>query len=188
MTEYASTLSLYLMIIFITATYILVLYTKKVLLWKAVSGELPHQLNGALLFYNEQPLMIELPIKLFGRTDQIWERTDGMLVVTDTKKRKIPRYYRSDQIQLTGYAFLLKHHPATQGRKIAPFGFIRIHADPAPQFLKVPLLTEDEFMELYEHHNALVRRTRRPAGSNSPLICRNCGHSKRCLLTLLKTV
>ncbi|CAN0397714.1 unnamed protein product [Ectocarpus sp. 13 AM-2016] len=186
MTDHTSTLPVYLAIIVLTAAYILLRHTKKVSLWKAVSDELPHQLSGALLYYNEQPLMIDVPFKLFGRPDQIWQRSDGTLVVTDTKKRKVLRHYKSDQIQLTGYAFLLKHHSATKGRKIAPYGFLRIPTESGAQFLKVPLLTEGEYRDLYKRHHALVHSTRRPSGAHSPLICRECGHKRQCTLALVR--
>lgn len=182
----SSTLPFYLAIIALTTAYILLRHIKKVSLWKAVSDELPHQLSGALLYYNEHSLMIDAPVKLFGRPDQVWERADGMLVVTDTKKRKVLRYYKSDQIQLTGYAFLLKHHSATKGRKIAPYGFLRIPMEASAQFLKVPLLTEDEYRDLYKRRHALVQGTSRPTGAHSPLICRECGHKRQCTLALVR--
>lgn len=152
---------------------------------RSIVDELPRQLEGATLYCSEQLLVIEEPLALRGRVDQVWERPDKQLVIADTKTREIVRYYMSDRIQLTGYAFLLKYHAATKERSIAPYGFLRIPQGGKAVYLKVPLLSEAEYRDSYNHYRQLMQSSARPRPATSPLICRGCGHLGRCPIPLI---
>lgn len=147
---------------------------------RSITDELPHQLTCATLLYSERLLVIEKPTSLFGRVDQVWKRANDQLVVADTKTRELVRYYFSDRLQLTGYAFLLKYHPDTNGHSIAPYGFLRIPQDGKAVYLKVPLLSEQEYRDHIKRHQALLAGSAKPRSAKSPLICRGCGHIDRC--------
>lgn len=147
--------------------------------------ELPHQLERAALLYSERLLVIDRPFELFGRVDQVWAREGGQLIVADTKIREVIRYYDSDRLQLTGYAFLLKYHPDTRARSIASYGFLRIPQGRKAIYIKVPLLSERAYRDHLLHHRALTLGTARPRSAASPLICKGCGHVSRCPIPLI---
>jgi RecB family exonuclease len=153
--------------------------------FKEIINELPKELKAAKLFCSERLLVITWPFDLFGRVDQIWQRSDGHLVIADTKTRRIVRYYFSDQLQLTGYAFLLKYHPDTKGLRIAPYGYLRIPQGRKAIYIKVPLLSEQAYRDHLKHYQALQRGTARPRPAVSPLICKGCGHIDRCPTPLI---
>jgi len=186
MFEEARTYIFYAAVVVLTSGLILLKHSYRASLSKKIDQELPRELIGAKLFYNEQPISIEFPLELSGRPDQVWQRSDNMLVIADTKNRKTFRYTNSDRIQLTGYAFILKHHVASKSYRIAPYGFIRIPSKTRARFLKVPLLREEEYIALYSRRTALIGGTCSPSASTSPIICHNCGHKKQCPKTLVK--
>jgi CRISPR/Cas system-associated exonuclease Cas4 (RecB family) len=138
------------------------------------------ELDGASLVLNEETLQIERPILLSGRPDQVWRTREGLLVPVDTKKRRAPRAFASDAIQLSAYALLLKAAPRFRGTRVADHGFVRVEGDSgAARFIRVPLLGEDAIIARHERATTLLRGAA-PHAKPSKALCAGCGHRGRC--------
>jgi len=180
-----SSVSGYLLTALVIAILIVAAHQIRLGQLQTIMNELPRQLERATLLYSERLLVIERPFKLFGRVDQVWAREGGQLIVADTKTREVVRYYYSDRLQLTGYAFLLKYHPDTRARSIGSYGFLRIPQGRKAIYIKVPLLSERTYRNHLQHHRALTLGTARPRPATSALICQGCGHVNRCPVSLI---
>lgn len=185
MIDALATIGLFLMVAFSGALLIFVCHQVRLGRLRDIIDELPGELKQAKLYCSERLLVINHPVDLFGRMDQIWQRANGQLVISDTKTRQVIRYYFSDRLQLTGYAFLLKYHPETKGHSIASYGYLRIPQGSKAVYIKVPLLSEQAYREHVKRYQALQNGLARPKPASSPLICRDCGHILRCPIPLI---
>lgn len=139
------------------------------------------ELDGAVCVLNERLIRIRRPVRLSGRPDQVWRRRDRVLVVVDTKRRRAPRIYESDRVQLSAYRFLLKHTNRFRNEEIADHGFIRTESKSgAARFMKVDLLDDDEVLQLYKRAKSLRNSSAAPTANPSKALCRGCGHRGRC--------
>ncbi len=141
---------------------------------------LPYALKGAKLFMNEQYLEIENPKYLNGIPDQVWQLPNGMLVPIDTKTRKSMKTNEYDRIQLTGYAYLLKHHPDTKHLPIAPYGYIRFPMQLGDQYRKVQLLKKNAYEECVDRYTLLSAGKIQPRKPQNTKFCVGCGHQDTC--------
>jgi CRISPR/Cas system-associated exonuclease Cas4 (RecB family) len=138
------------------------------------------ELDGAALILNEKTLRIDRPILLSGKPDQVWRTREGLLVPVDTKKRRAPRAFASDAVQLSAYAMLLKAAPRFLGARIADHGFVRVEGESgAARFIRVPLLPETAIIFRQERATALLRGAA-PNAKPSKALCAGCGHRGRC--------
>ena len=149
-------------------------------LWPSAAPDV-EELGGARCILNERTLRIDNPIPLSGRLDRVWLLKDGVLVITDTKRRPGGRYYEGDRVQLSAYKVLLQNTPAFQGRRIADYGYLQMtgHGKKA-RYVRVPLMTEDRVIERYRR--ALEVRAGRSKSIPNPSrgLCAGCGHRKNC--------
>lgn len=173
--------SLVMLTTVVTAVALLLfLHTRRLALHRKITSNMPEDLKGGSLFLCERTLTILEPIKLSGKPDEVWAREDKALVVVDTKNRKKFKTTTTDQYQLTGYALLLKYHPMAKGRKIASYGYIRIPSEAGDVFLKVRLLKEHQYHNLYGRHRLLHEGKVAARGPVSAFFCNGCGHTPEC--------
>lgn len=123
------------------------------LLWKQVRRSASarpassplHFLDGAECILNEQDIRSSSPVPLHGRPDQVFQLSDGRILVFDTKRRDIERVYYSDVVQLSVYATILR----SQGWNVCKFGVIRIPASPTDRLITLNLLPDNKVVSLY---------------------------------------
>ena len=162
---------------------ILFLYRQTDLSNAPITDNLPEDMAGAKLFYNEQYLEVTAPYKLRGIPDQVWELPDRSLIITETKTRKIHKPTFSDQIQVTACAFLLKHHPKTKDRVIRPYAYIRFPSEFGARFVETKLLEPHQLHNIRQRYIALKNRKLEAYGPEYPKLCNGCGHRVVCQLT-----
>lgn len=117
------------------------------------------------------------PFPLVGRPDLIMQEWGGLLVIHDLKTRKTARLYASDQLQLSLYALLLRR---STGRKVAPYGYIRLFVDGSLALSKVDLNRNDKALE--DLYASFVSKADAPGSARltaPAYLCRNCGFKGR---------
>lgn len=121
-------------------------------LWHA--GErMPRELRRSVLVLSEAPVSLRVPIRLHGRVDQVY-RTDygrGALVLVDSKMRRRDRVGADDLMQLSVYAFILRHAPLS-GHENAPVsrrGYLRFVWDGVSRYRRVDLYPERLVIDTY---------------------------------------
>ena len=137
---------------------------------------LPKPLRGATLFSNERGLKIAEPIALSGRPDQVWQSTNGSLVVTDTKTRTTTRVYDSDIVQLSAYAYMLR----AEGHPVHDTAYVRTPARFGSRYTPVELLPGAAIEALHARYHAVMAGTTEPRCNAGEALCRHCGHQPRC--------
>lgn len=160
----------------VTALLALGVLAALVLLYRSQAA-LPRPLHGASLYMNEQRLKIDAPVALSGRVDQVWQARDGMLVVTDTKTRRTARVYDSDVVQLSAYAYMLRH---SQDMPVHRTAYVRTPARWGSRFTPVELLPDEAIEAFHARYHAVSHGLTDPRCNAGEALCNHCGHRPRC--------
>jgi len=108
-----------------------------------------HLFNSVCIMNDDTLIEVNYPINLVGKPDQAMQLPNKEVFVLDTKKRKNPRVYLSDKIQLTAYSYILKNN----GYKVLPFGVIRIPTTGnEAKYFPIDLLPDEELYRLYHRY------------------------------------
>jgi len=112
---------------------------------------MPADLRGGRLVLSEQDIRTRLPVPLHGRPDQVFASAEGLLVVTDTKARLVPRVTWPDVLQLSVYGTILAFtdDPRAAGMRVAAHGYIRFPTPGGVVWARVPLLRPATVVELW---------------------------------------
>ena len=96
---------------------------------------LPEELKGARLEFAERLFRTARPFGLFAKVDRAYGRADGILVLTELKRRFHIRAYQSDVVELSAQklaiergakrrvavdGFVVVEHPATGSARQSP--------------------------------------------------------------------
>lgn len=111
---------------------------------------MPRELASATLYMNEG--YVEGG-GVHGRVDQVYQRSDGALVVTDTKTRAKHAVYESDVVQVSAYAMSLRK---SQPLKVCKHGYIRTvivdgQGGRCVQYDRIKLMTDARVQALVLH-------------------------------------
>ena len=151
-------------------------------IWRSTRRQekwLPHQLQGATLAFTEMKF-VSKRLALGAKVDRVYKTPDLGHHVLEFKTRGRPIAYRSDLIQLSVQAAVLRD----LGYRVANTGWIGCINDDDSTITPVPvqLLSEVEIVDLRARYEAI--RTRRVAGHMSiSKRCNTCGQRKHCTQT-----
>jgi len=140
----------------------------------------PKELQESTLYGSEQNISCEKPVPLIGTYDQLYQRPDRRLIVTDTKTRGKPHVYDSDVIQLSAYKVILENSKEFSKRQVDNHGYMRLVCNGVTHYKKVDLMTEEDIVALYERREALYAGTTVPNKANTPGKCSNCHQLAHC--------
>jgi len=106
--------------------------------------EPPEELRRGRVIASEVSVVMDVPIPLRGRLDQIHETRGGVLIPTDTKCRRRPGVFSADLVQLSSYAMILNHSTDRRwkGREVARHGYIRLVVGEEEFWVRIELLSE----------------------------------------------
>lgn len=137
---------------------------------------LPADIRDARFYQTERHLSCKEPVPLKGTPDRVLQLPTGELVVTDLKTRLKQQVYDSDIIQLSVYRILLMR--ALQ-KRVKSVGYIVFRRRGRDHYVPVPLLREEQVVDLYTRYVAL-RRGERPHRLNRVAACRKCAYQVIC--------
>lgn len=146
------------------------------------TDDIPPDLRNARLWASEESFRCSNPAPLRGRVDQVYEREDGGLVITDTKNRSHYTVYESDRVQLSLYRALISHRPWAWLRRqtIADYGYIRLVSQRGSVYQWVNLLPEARVVELYERYLDVRSGIAKPRCAVNQGLCRGCAYRNDC--------
>ena len=128
---------------------------------------------GARVFAREHQYVLQGDMPLIGKPDLVMQEWGGLLVCHDLKTRKKNRVYDSDVLQLSLYAFILRH--ATK-RKVASYAYIRIKTDQGFFLKKVELTWSDhDIVNLYNRFNLCKMNPEMAHMTAKSYFCKSCG-------------
>ena len=146
---------------------------------------LPEELKGAKLEFAERLFRTARPFGLFAKLDRAYRRTDGLLVLTELKRRFHAQAYRSDVVELSAQKLAIERGA---GRRVAIAGFVVIEhpATGRRTPISVSLLEEQELMALRQRYERLLLGEAIPDKANDARLCRSCAYVDRCKPTVLR--
>jgi|GEM_PF-4550737 hypothetical protein len=148
-----------------------------------VGFALPSSLVGASLVLCEpkEVWAVTKPFPLHGRPDEVYLR-NGVLVPLDTKTRARDVVYPVDVVKLSGYAAILRHHPAFEGTPVSSTGWIRVvnRSTGRVRHHQVELLTDNELLAIHRRRSDLLSKKATPRPATNPTYCRGCAQRSRC--------
>ncbi|MHB8742065.1 MAG: hypothetical protein ACYC9L_02985 [Sulfuricaulis sp.] len=146
-------------------------------------SRMPVEIAAGRLMASEEYFRTRYPKPLGAQVDQVYLTPGGLLVPVETKRRHRKQIQRYDQIELSVQACVLRTaRPSTWLRHaVADYGYVRIVAEGREaSYLRVPLLTDDELVRLYERYWRVVQRREQPAPAEHAAICRKCAYLTKC--------
>jgi CRISPR/Cas system-associated exonuclease Cas4 (RecB family) len=148
---------------------------------------MPAILAQARLVYSEKYLRIRRPQALCGVVDQVYKLANSTLCPIDTKTRNYLRVFESDIIQLSVYAYILRHRRRWFMRpRVTPFGFIRIQLPNKVHYAKVTLYDDENVTRLVSRYKTLQAGKRAPQHSQNPAFCRQCAYLGACPVSAVR--
>ena len=142
---------------------------------------LPLELAKASIWAVEKFIYCNSPVYLSGKADRIFLTLNKQLCVVDTKTHKQKKVFQSDIIQLSVYAFILRHNRRINWHyAVAPFGFVRLDNCSGVAYLKVKLLSDEALISLAQDYLTIRDGKQQPKYCRNPTFCRNCSYRYRC--------
>lgn len=120
---------------------------------------MPWRLRRCKVVLNEQQIHTDGPLPMHGAPDQVLERTNGDLVILDSKTRDRAEVYISDIIQMSVYRYILTHG---YDHKVSPHGYVRLvqirpGRKPKVKYKKVRLLGDLAMTHLWNEYTAISK-------------------------------
>lgn len=146
---------------------------------------LPERLKGARLEFAEQLFHAERPFRLLAKIDRAYRTADGILVLTELKRRLHAQAYRSDVVELSAQKLAIERGAR---RSVAATGFVVVEHPATRQRTPIPvaLLREDELVALRRRYESLIDGTLAPGKANDARLCRSCAYVDRCRPDILR--
>ncbi len=175
----------YYWLFFATGALLLVIFLiRKIKHRRWINKEnLPREIWSASLWGSEKSIHCTRPIKLHGKVDQVYQKKDGTLIVTDAKFRAIDRIYKSDIVQLSVYRVILRNSGFMARlfpRKVAKYGYIRLQVSNKISYKRVKLLTEKDIVLLADSYYRVTNGIVAPTRSTVKSLCRKCPYHENC--------
>lgn len=134
---------------------------------------MPPELANMTVIGAEVPIRTgrRTPVRIHGRADLILRNAQDELVVLETKTRNQHRTYFSDTVQLSCYAYCLRH--GRTPRKTSPFGWVRIvnRKTGEVKYKKVRLLDEERLKRIYDRYLAVKSGQEQPICTCGGRLC-----------------
>jgi len=145
---------------------------------------LPEELKDARLEVAERLFRTARPFGLFAKVDRAYGRADGILVLTELKRRFHIRAYQSDVVELSAQKLAIERGAK---RRVAVDGFVVVEHPATRQRtpISVPLLGEEELIALRQRYERLLLGATLPHKANDVRLCRSCAYVDRCKPQLL---
>ena len=110
-------------------------------------------------------------LRLHARVDQVYELSDGELLVVETKTRASARVYLYDMVEMSVARFILAR---AYGKRVKPYGAVRFEAPGRRrEYRKVALLSDAQVLSLVELYRRVTSGAR-PARPNPGPVCAIC--------------
>jgi CRISPR/Cas system-associated exonuclease Cas4 (RecB family) len=141
----------------------------------------PADLKLSTLWASEKRLACRYPVPLHGQVDQVFRTPNGALCPVDTKSHS--RAYPSDILQLSVYAFILRHRrrwgvfPPVH---VTSHGYIRLAGGNRIRYQRVNLLDDARIIDYHHRYHQLLKNRTSPMYCRSPNFCRRCAYRKMC--------
>lgn len=146
------------------------------------NDNLPLDLRNTRLWASEKPMHCRRPMRLLGRIDQVFQWKDGMLVITDTKRRGRRMVYESDRLQLSLYRILIENRPwAWLWRtQVADYGYMRLATPDGVYYHKVNLLSREKTVAIYQRYIDVLSGHVEPSCAKNKGLCQRCAYTSDC--------
>ena len=140
---------------------------------------LPEELKGATLEFAERLFHTKWPFQLFAKIDRAYRTADGLLVLTELKRRFHQRAYRSDVVELSAQKLAIERGAR---RSVATVGFVVIEHPATRKRTPIPvsLLREGDLVALRQRYRLLALGAVVPEKANDMRLCRSCAYADRC--------
>lgn len=146
---------------------------------------LPEELKGARLEFAERLFRTERPFPLFAKIDRAYAGADGILVLTELKRRFRPRAYRSDVVELSAQRLAIERGV---GRRVSEHGFVVVEHPASGERTPIPvsLLHEAELVALKQRYQHLLLGSAVPEKVNDVRLCHSCAYAGSCQPEVLR--
>ena len=125
----------------------------------------------------ERDLACFHPFPMRGRVDEVrWEK-NGSLTVAELKKRKIPKVFKSDIVQLSCYAMMLRKKSFL---RVNSHGIVMLEDDNGRiREFKVNLIDENVLIRIYKRWDSITDGNEIPRKCDNMAYCKYCGFKGR---------
>lgn len=137
---------------------------------------MPKELQSARLALSESYISTDAPRKMHGALDQLYRLTEGVHVLVDTKTRHQQRVYRKDIVQLSVYSIILRRN----GYKVADYGYVRAVSPEGINYIKTPLLNDEETVWEYDRTEQVLSKKVTPMAAEHKGMCASCPQQINC--------
>ena len=146
---------------------------------------LPQDLKSARLEFAERGFYTRWPFRLYARIDRAYRTPDGVLVLTELKRRFIRQAYQSDVVELSAQRLAIERGARMS---VAATGFVVVEHPETGERTPIPvtLLRENELSALRLRYELLVDGTVPPDRRNELRVCRYCAYADRCQPDVLR--
>ena len=144
----------------------------------------PRELKNATVEFAERVFHARWPFRLYAKIDRAYKTSDGVLVLTELKRRFGRQAYASDVVELSAQKLAIERGAR---RSVAATGFVVIEHPASRERIpiRVSLLAESELVALRERYQLLVDGKAAPDKANDVRLCRSCAYVDRCKPYLL---
>lgn len=149
---------------------------------QAHQGELrrmPDEIAAGRLVMSEERVRTTIgDVVVYGRTEQVYQTPDGVLVPVENKTRQYSKVYGSDLIQVSLEAQALR----AGRRRVAEHGYIRTRNNRTSEVLyhRVALMPERILRPLVDRYFDIIEGRRSPEQQSNPRACSRCQFKDRC--------
>jgi len=144
----------------------------------------PAELRDARLVFAERTFRYNGPPAIVARVDRVYQRPDGVYVLTELKRRPRPVSYPSDRIELSVQRLALS---AATRAAVSPTGYIVVEDERRQRrALPVTLLSEEAVLALAARRRELISGAAIPARLNRKAACQDCAYRRDCRPTALR--
>lgn len=140
---------------------------------------MPDEIATGRLVMSEQNLKVDLAgMRVYGRSEQVYQTAADELVVVESKTRQASRVYLSDVIQASLQAVAL----AAGGKRVASQGYVRTSRvdSGAVTYHPIRLMSRRVLEDLVVRYFDVIEGRREPRIPENRAACRNCGFRTKC--------
>ena len=139
----------------------------------------PGPLRNASIEYAEKTFFTARPVRLVARVDRAYRTQDAVLVLTELKRRRQPRVYLSDVVELSAQRVAIER---SMKRRVADAGYVVVERPGTGQRtpIGVKLLSEGQVTALARRYFDLIVGMAAPRKADVLGLCNSCPYAERC--------
>lgn len=141
-----------------------------------IKERMPHELAEGRLVRSEHYIRTEVPRKLHGTLDQLYQVISGLHVLVDSKTRDKHQVYRKDVVQISTYSTILSR----LGFKMADYAYFRVVTPEGVEYIKRNVLQEPEIISEFDRTRSLINGGASPVKAQHKAMCLNCPQQLNC--------